>query len=318
MEPMDTVSKEQETSMDRHIIPAEGEIQEIPPMLWAPRLRASARAVLDRPSAGNRLTLVLALVVAMGLGFAIPVMLDCVLLVAAILGGKIALWLEILHGVLFWGSLLFVTLPILCGVYRLAVLMTKNAEQGQEIAPTPNMKVSLGECLYPFTSAKAYLRTLYVGLQALVSAALVIGVPVGIGMLSTLWMPLLKEELAPALYVLVWLLHAAVILGSGIGFLCLVSRRAGMSYGVFAYPDVAVRELNRHFISCRRSVSLVLWLTVGFAGWILLSLVAVFIPFLVHTIPYMMLTAAAYGQFLDLRNVVTEREPMNVGKEERV
>lgn len=283
-----------------------------PPAVYASPLRCRARQVLDLPKAGNRLQLILGLMVVIGLGLAVPMILDCLLLLAELLPylseGASVLWLLVLYGVLFGGVLIFFTLPLACAVYRMAVLMTEVHRRTE--AGLPPETVGVFECLYPFTSAKAYGRTLYVGARALGSLLLTLAPSVAVILVAAWWIPLVSGAVPPIVYVLLWVAHIAVACLALVGMLIWSARGWGFGYLVFSRPEVPIRQVREVFRGYRRNVGLPLWLMLSFSGWIAVSCLAVFIPFLLHTVPYMLLSWASYGRYLADIHVSVGVEPV--------
>lgn len=271
-----------------------------PSLMYAAPLRRRAGDVLNMPYSDNRLTLALALMAVMGLGLAVPMILDSLLMMADVLlllsdTAQVA-WVLILHGCLLGLFSIFFTLPLLAALCRMAVLMTeahRKRESGQ-----PGESIGLGELWYPFTSAKAYGRTLCVALRGIGYGLLILSPAVAVMTAAFWWMPLVKYDLIPLTYVLLW--------AANIGVSCLItvllaiacSRRIGYAYFAFACPELSLKEAGRLFQKSRPVFGLPLWMMLGYSGWIFLSLIAVFLPFVFHTLPHMLLAGASYGRFL--------------------
>lgn len=258
-------------------------------------LKQEASRVLDAHDAHNRLTLVLGLFVAVGLGFTVPVMLDCLWLVSAILGGTVGDWVEIVRTVLLYASFLLIFLPLCMGVYRMAVRM---AETRNVLCPKTLMPVKIGlhECFYPFTSPKAYARTLVAGAQIVVRWGSVVLVPIGFVALADLWMPTLKASLSAGNYELVAFAHCLVLLLLTVLGLIVACRLGGYAYLVFAHPDISLRRLGRTFRALRQPYGKCLLRTLRSAGRVLIGAIPVLIPLFLHTLPHLMLSSALYGQ----------------------
>ncbi|MBQ9779675.1 MAG: hypothetical protein IJW00_01900 [Clostridia bacterium] len=281
---------------------AEASLEHTSPMLhpavYAAPLKKRAREVLNGHHAENRLTLILGLLIVLGIGFAIPAILDCLLLLAEILGalsdGGEVLWPVILCYALSGLALLFITLPLLASLYRLAVLMTPvNAKEGDGVP-----RVRLFELLYPFTSSRAYGRTLWVALRG-VGGFLLTFLP-GVLLIASAfwWIPLVSQGLPTIVYVLLWVTVIAAACVSLWGMAVWSLRLSGYAYLVFSHPETTLSQVRREFAVCRGSYILPLWLLLSFGGWIALSVVAVFVPFVLHTCPYMLLSHASYGRYL--------------------
>lgn len=295
---------------------------DFPSAVYAKPLRKRAKTVLDGALSGNRLTLVLGIMVTIGLGFAVPMMLDCLLVIADVLSalsdkGEV-LWPVVTYAVVAIVVFALFTLPLLVSLFRMAALMMEahtNAEWGR-----PQKRIGLGELLYPFTSLHAYGRTLLVALRSVAGVVLVLVPPAALIVAAAWWVPLVSSGLPGVVHVLLWIFNISAACVA-LAFLAVWrARAAGFGYLVFCRPDVSVKELYQTFKSCRRTAALPLWLLLSFVGWSLVSLLAVFIPFLVHTLPYMLLSAASYGRFLsDTRPSetgetipVSESDPLSV------
>ncbi len=281
-------------------MPLHGARADLPSAVYARPLRKRGKAVLDAPLSENRLTLILGIMATIGLGFAFPMMLDCLLVIADVLGalsdtGEV-LWPVVTYAVLATAVFAFFTLPLLTALFRMAVLMMEayvEAERGE-----PQKRIGLGEILYPFTSFEAYGRTMLVALRSVASVVMVVVSPVALIVAASLWVPLVSSGKPGIVHVLLWLLNISAACLS-LAFLAVWRARAsGFGYFIFSYPDTSVKELYQAFKSCRRTAALPLWMLLSFVGWSLVSLLAVFIPFLVHTLPYMLLSGASYGRFL--------------------
>lgn len=272
----------------------------LPVLMYAVPLRRRAGAVLNTPFSDNRLTLVLALMVTIGLGLAAPMILDSLLMLADVLlllsPTAQTAWVLILHGCLIGGVSVFFSLPLLCSLCRMAVLMTEAHRRTE--AGLPTEKISLGECLYPFTSFKAYGRTLYVALRGVGHLMLAMLPSVAIMIAAFWWMPLVKSALSPLVYVLMWVGNVAAACLLLVLLTVALSRGAGFAYYVFACPELPLKEVRIAFKKRRPMGWLPVWTMFGYTGWVLLSLLAVFIPFLLHTLPHMLLASASYGRFL--------------------
>ena len=274
--------------------------EHLPVLMYANPLRRRAGNILNAPFSDNRLTLALALIIVIGLGFAVPMVLDSLLMLADVLmllspTAKIH-WVLILYGCLMGVVTVFLTLPLFCSLCRMAVLMSE-AHRKSEAGGTCE-KVSIGEILYPLTSMKAYGRTLYVALRGMGHFLLSLFPAVAVMVAAFWWMPMVKHSVAPLVYILLWVANIAVAFVLLALMLILAARNMGFAYFVFACPQRSLKESGRAFKSSRSMGILPLWMLLGYTGWILVSLVAVFIPFLIHTLPHMLLAGASYGRFL--------------------
>lgn len=282
--------------------------EQVSPLLYAAPLRRRAGEVLELAGTDNRLNLILGLIVVLSLGLAVPLILDCLLLMAELLsllsGGAEVMWIGILYGVLLIGTTLFLTVPLAASVYRMAVLMTvSHAKATQGTVPE---KIGVGECLYAFTSADAYKRSLLVGGRALGRTLLCIAPAGGILGVAAWGLPKLAGLVPSIVYVLAWVLCIALAVVSVWLLLCYVSRGAGLGYAVMAQPEKPVGEILAQFSAIPRNGSLPTWMALGHLWRIALSALAVCVPLLIHTLPHVLLSCASYGRFLldtDIRSV---------------
>ncbi len=282
-------------------IPLDGSRSDLPPVLLAAPLKKRASRVLDHAASRNRLTLVLGLMCVIGLGFAIPMILDCLLVIAELLtalsdSGKV-LWPVILYAAVLSAVTIFFTLPLTAALFRMAVLMTEAHERdgldGQRAT------VGLGELLYPFTSARAYGRTLYVALRGIGLFLLAILPSILLIVASVYLIPMVGDISLPLVEFFLWLIVITAACLALTGLSRLTARGTGLGYFVFVNDEVPLKDLRRDFEQTpHRSASLPLWMLCTYLGWILLSIIAVFIPFVIHTLPHMLLSWASYGRYL--------------------
>ena len=252
-------------------------------------IRRTARQTLNRNGGRHRLTLTLAyltaLVVAGGL-YALSsgaytltyTLTDPSMISDALLGA--------LADVLFALLCLFLLLPLLSGIWRLACLMTVSSEN----TTTENASsATLIQLFYPFTSLRAYGRSMAVGLESLGWMLMTAVVPALIfRTIRTVW------DL-PGILVALCLI-ACILLGLGV-FL-LSGKRTGFGYFVLLHEDVSLRDADRYFRSLQRPLLLPLLWRLPLLGWALISMVAVLIPMLPHTLPYCVCCAAAHSRNL--------------------
>ena len=268
----------------------------IPPVLAASLAKRRAKLLLDLPGKEHRLQLILAELLVIFLSLAVPMMLDCLSFLIYTLpyftDVKNLTWLVILRGVLWGANALLIALPLLCGLYRMAVLMVRASED----TGTP---IGAWECLYPFTSWRAYTRTLYVGIRALFRLILTLLPPVVILWGAAWGLPLLGKYCPPILSVVLWMLAIAAACLTLLGMALWNARGAGFAYRVFAHPEQPLFALSDTFRSTPRRASTPLLMRLSLAGWFLLSMLAVLVPLLIHTLPYILLTEAVYGQSLE-------------------
>lgn len=262
-------------------------------------IRRRARAVMDTD--GNRLTLCTALLCVITLSLGLLALTDCLLCVWELIGNDRAAWVLTLCNVLVLALAILVVLPLVTAVYRMAVLMVAQADRSEcrPVTADVTVDVTAGDCLYPFTSLRAYLRTMLVGLEALIWLALCVLIPVGAYAALDRWlMPICRAHLTPFACRAVALLGVALAVAIGFGICALSCRRAGIGYAVFSHEELSWRQINRSFRRQARPIAPVMWTRLSLTGWVLLSLVLVLVPFVIHTVPYGMLSAAVYGEEL--------------------
>lgn len=271
----------------------------LPDVLLSAPLKKRAGRVLDETSARNRLTLVLGLMCVIGLGFAVPMILDCLPVIGEILtalsdDGSV-LWPSVVYGILLAVVSLLFTLPLVAALFRMAALMMARSEQARD----GGSAVGLGELLYPFTSARAYGRTMYVALRGLGLLLLSILPSVAVVIAAAYLIPMVGAATLPLVAFFLWLIAipAACLL------LILLSRTAakgtGLAYLIFTCPERPIAELRRDFRkNPRRGAALPLWMLAGYVGQVILSALAVCLPLVVHVLPHMLLSWASYGRYL--------------------
>ena len=278
--------------------PAEQQVDpaRIPPVLAASQAKRKAKFLLDLPGKEHRLQLILAELLVIFLSLAVPMILDCLSFLIYTLPYftdiKNLTWLVILRGVLWGANVLLIALPLLCGLYRVAVLMVRDSEDTA-------IPIGAWECFYPFTSWRAYTRTLYVGIRALFRLILTLLPPVGI-LAGAVWgLPLLGKYCPLILCTVLWMLAIAAACFALLGMALWNAHGAGLDYLVLAYPEQSLFELSDAFRSAPRRASTPLLMRLSLAVWFLLSMLAVLLPLLLHTLPYILLTEAVYGQSLE-------------------
>ena len=250
--------------------------------------RRQARAVLD--GAGVRLKLILAviflLVVAIGLYMAATGLYA----IGYVLVGE-ALWLDAAAYGLMGVLGVTVLLPLAASAYRLACLA---------VAGVADSERSVYRILYPFTSRRAYGRCMAVGGGALGWFALIAVIPAGgFWILASLFDRMANSGVLASLCSLMTFVSFAVCLAFGVLMLLLSGRRAGFGYLVFSREELSLGQVNRLFRGCRRGFALPFALRVSLVGWVALSVAAVLIPFVIHTIPYALCCRAVYGKMLN-------------------
>lgn len=259
------------------------------------QLTAKANAILDRRGMHNRLQLTLALVVAVGLGLSIWIILDCLALAGAILGGRVMVWLEVVYQVLFYGSFVFVFLPLLSGVYRMAILMVQTNEI---LCPDTLMppQVGLFEVLYAFTSPKAYARSLLTGLQVSLRWGGVCLFPAAFLGLSDIWMPTLIDLTGAPLFLTLG--HWGVALILGLGWYCLACLHHGYAYLWLAHPECSLSQIKHKYKAAKHPVGYAFCAAWHGTWRILVATLLVLVPLFLHTLPNLFLNWALQGQYM--------------------
>lgn len=265
-------------------------------------LRLKARRILD--SAGKRsprMTLILAVTTLLTVAVGSYMVASAAYMVSYLLGASI-FWSDLIAYSVMGVLTLLAVLPLGASVFRLACLAVLDQKAysspvGLELADATPELVQL---LYPFTSRRAYGRCMAVGLEAFGWTMLWGGLPaLGYGLLAEHFDQLATRGVSTELCGLMTFLAFVACLGVGILMLFLSGRRAGFGFFVFAHPDLPVREVNRYFKGFRRSFVRPFALRMSFTGWILLSILAVLVPFVLHTIPWGLCCAALYGATLE-------------------
>ncbi len=277
-------------------------------------LRRHARRVLDRhhPRGGNlRLTLILgqALIITFAIGLYLclsalrntaALRLDLAALVA--LPGlphpaSMESLLDVGMSALLILLLITLILPLCASLYRMAILAMA-VDIIPACGPADDIAYpTLVDLFYPFTSPRAYARTLAVVLDHLAWLLLIFGLPALI--LACLDSAFLTSlGILPAIAAILGVLRFLPAAALAVLFFILSGSRAGFGAFVFRYADLPLGEVRRFFRVQRRPLLPVLGLRCGFFGWIVLSFVGAFLPALLHVIPYVLLTTAAYADDL--------------------
>ncbi len=272
----------------------------VPPALAASEIRRNARILLDLPRKDHRLHLILAQLLVILLSLAVPMMLDCLSVVIYALpyftGVENFAWLVILRGVLWGANLILIVFPLWGGLYRLAVLMVKSVEPLSNTANERFQSVSAWECLYPFASGHAYARTLYVCIRAVLRVILMLLPPAAILWGAAWGLPLLSKICPPVLCSMLWMLAVAAVCLTLLVMALWNARGTGLAYWVFAHPEQSLLDLSEAFKSTPKGAEIPLLMRLSLLGWFILSFLAVLVPLLLHTVPYMLLCEAMYGR----------------------
>lgn len=259
----------------------------------AAAIRRQARGILNSRSGGgsHRLTLALSAVLILTAAIALYAAVACLATAGYVLfenTDRVDLAADILLLLLCLGLLL----PLMASLRRLAAL--RAVPDRQEPCPYPLPEATLAELFYPFTSLRAYGRTMAVALEGLGMLLLGLGLPIlGVRLSS---MALSATSLPSPLQGL--LLATAGILGLGWGFLAflLSGKRYGWSYFVFLREDLSLSDAYRLFGSLRRPLLPVLCLRLSLFGWVGLSILGLGVPCILHTLPYALCCSAAYSR----------------------
>lgn len=259
-------------------------------------LRHIAACVLDQNGARNRLTLVLGLIAVMALGLTVPVLLDCLWLVSAVLGGNVGKWIEMIRMVLSCASIVFLTLPLMMGLYGMAAEMAQTCDC---LSPETLMppKVELYRIFDAFASPKAYARSLVAGLQSVGRLAAVVLVPYVLVALSNwLLMPSLEAMVKASAYSVILVARGLLAIAIAALIWLMGCRRRGYAYLVLTNPTIPLREIGRKFRSVRQPLAEAARMSLGTAGRVFLAAIPVLIPLLVHTLPSLMIASAVYAE----------------------
>ena len=209
---------------------------------------------------GTRLTLILSVVFLLTLAVGIYALSEGVYMAGYLFVGD-APWLNILAYAVMGLLALTLALPLAASVYRqacLAVLGSGFASPAENL-PVAQARPEPVGFFYPFTSGRAYIRCLAVGLETLAWLTLMVGLPVA-------------------------------------GFRSLEGL---VAYLAFVHEDLPLGEVNRYFKGFRRSFVRPFVLRISMTGWMLLSVAAVLVPLVLHTIPWGLCCGAMYGAELE-------------------
>lgn len=268
---------------------------------FAAGVRHKARRVMDGTAGkGNRMILILATVILMTVAMGVYLVSVGVYMGGFLLFGSV-LWLDIATYALMGVLALTVVLPLAASVFRLACLMTCSvATRAYGLSEGVSAVSALSQIVYPFTSRAAYRRCWVVGMETLGWTLLWAGLPAaGFGVLASLFDQMANRGVLAGLCDLMTALSLFVCVGIGVLLLFLSGRRAGFGYLVFVHEDMSLREVNRRFKGLGRSFVRPFVLRLSLTGWVALSIVAVLVPFVLHTVPYGLCCGAVYGAELE-------------------
>ena len=272
------------------------------PSPWesASQTKRMARAVLGGHSGGlsHRLTLTLGVILLITVSIALYAAVACLALAGEFALGD-ALWIDAVANCLLVMLELGLTYPLVVSLGRLSCLMAApdgEVSHGMAVSvPTPD----LTEIFYPFTSLRAYGRTMAVGMEALAFLLCGIGLPVLLGRLA--WLSMLTAGWETWLRGLIMVGIVILGLGWGFGVLLLSGRRMGFGYFVFVHEELSLGDANRYYRTLNRPLLPALCLRLHLLGLYALSVVAICVPFVFHSIPFGFCCKAVYGRELKRR-----------------
>ena len=261
-------------------------------------IRHKARGVLGGHSGrvSHWMTLTLALVIALTAAVALYIAMGGLATAGYLVFGE-AVWVDAVTNVLLIVSYLVLILPLLASTWRLACLMT--APDG---AVVDGMAVSvpsaeLHELFYPFTSLRAYGRTMAVAMEGLGFTLLSVGAPILLFRLALLLLEPVRG-LSPFLHGLAVVALFLTCLALGLLAFLLSGKRAGFGYFVFVHEEMTLNDVSRYYRGFKRPLIPALVLRVSLWGWYALSVVGILVPFLFYTVPYGLCCAAVYSREL--------------------
>lgn len=252
-------------------------------------LRRQARQTLNRNGGRHRLTLTLAYLTVLIVAGGIYTLSSGVYTLAHVLTTPAMISDDLLGSLadlLLALLCLFLLLPLLSGIWRLACLMTAPPE---DFPADKRPSAALSQLFYPFTSLRAYGRSMAVGLESLGWVLMTAVVPVLLFRSVRAILDLPGILIALCLTVCVLL---------GLGAFLLSGKRSGFGYYVFLHEDVSLRDADRYFRSLPRPLLLPLLWRLPLLGWALISIVSVLIPLFPHTLPYCACCAAVHARRL--------------------
>ena len=276
--------------------PAEASVTRSP---WetAKEIKGAARAVLGGHSGGlsHRLILTLAVVTVLTVSIALYAAVSCLAVAGYLVLGEAA-WIDAVANTLLAALELALVLPLAVSVRRLTCLMAApDGEVSRGLAvsvPTPD----LTGLFYPFTSLRAYARTMAVGVEWLAFLLGGIGLPVLAGRLA--WLSMLTAGWHAWLRILILVCIVILGLGWAFGVLLLSGRRLGFGYIVFVHEELSLGDAHRCFRTLRRPLRPALCLRLHLLGLYALSVVGICIPFVFHSIPFGLSCGAVYAREL--------------------
>ena len=270
------------------------------PWETAKEIKGVARAVLGGHSGvlSHRLTLTLGVILLITVAIALYAAVACLALAGEFALGD-ALWIDAVANCLLVMLELGLAYPLVVSLGRLSCLMAApdgEITHGMAVSvPTPD----LTEIFYPFTSLRAYGRTMAVGMEALAFLLCGIGLPVLLGRLA--WLSMLTAGWETWLRVLTMTGIVILSLGWAGVVLLLSGRRMGFGYFVFAHEELSLGDANRYYRTLDRPLLPALCLRLHLLGLYALSVVAICVPFVFHSIPFGFCCKAVCGRDLKRR-----------------
>ena len=267
------------------------------PWETAKEIKGAARAVLGGHSGGlsHRLILTLAVVTVLTVSIALYAAVSCLAMAGYLVFGEAA-WIDAVANTLLAALELALVLPLAVSIRRLTCLMAApDGEVSRGLAvsvPTPD----LTGLFYPFTSLRAYARTMAVGMEWLAFLLGGIGLPVLAGRLA--WLSMLTAGWDTWLRILILVCIVILGLGWAFGVLLLSGRRLGFGYIVFVHEELSLGDAHRCFRTLRRPLLPALCLRLHLLGLYALSVVGICLPFVFHSIPFGLSCGAVYAREL--------------------
>jgi hypothetical protein len=275
----------------------------VSPWESAARIRGQGRAILNGRSGGmsHRMTIVLAMVTVLTVCVVLYMAVGCISMAGYVLFGQL-LWVDVASNILMAVLGLGLVLPLLASLRRLACLMAAPDGEMTDSLPVSIPAATLGELFYPFTSFRAYGRTMAVAMEGMGFTLLSVGVPVLCLRFSMLGLESVKEH-SVLLFAFFSTVAFTVCLALGLLAFFLSGCRAGFGYFVFVHESMSLSDVNRYYQGFARSLREVFCLRISLAGWYALSIVGLLVPFVIHAAPYGLCCAAVYSRSLRRRSM---------------
>ena len=270
----------------------------------AQETKQSAREVLGGHSGGisHRLILTLAVIMLMTVSIALYAAVSCFAMAGWMAYGD-ALWVDVSTSILLLVLLVVLAMPLAVSLERLACLMAAPDGETTDGLPVSVPTPDLLQFFYPFTSLRAYGRTMAVGMEKL--ALLFVGAELPYLIGQRVWISMEAAEIALWIRGLVMVGVVMIGIGWGFGILLLSGRRMGFSYFVFVHEELSLSDANRYFCTLRRPLLPALCLRGILLGTYVLSALAICVPFVFHSIPMGLCCKAVYGRNLTRSRDIT-------------